>query len=80
MKFWLIISVGLAGSWHYIDLASDSQLYSLAMPILFFFFLIALVIKIAVKIGSDGSRSGSGIDSGSGGISGGSDSGGGGDC
>lgn len=80
MKSWFVILVGLAGSWHYMDLASDIKIYSLAMPILFFLFLISAVLKIALLIGPDGGHSRSGIDIGSGGFGGGSDSGSGGDC
>ena len=80
MKSWFIILIGLVGSWYYIDLSSDNGFYSLALPILFFLFLISVVIKVAVKIGPDGGHSSSGGDIGSGGFGGGSDSGGGGDC
>ncbi len=80
MRSWLIILIGLAASWHNTDLASDNGLYNLVMPLLFFLFIIALVIKIAAKIGPDGGGSRSGVDVGPGGFSSGSDSGGGGDC
>ncbi|MCV6610995.1 MAG: hypothetical protein OIF55_09530 [Amphritea sp.] len=46
MKSWIVIIAGLAASWHYTDLASDSGLYSTLMPLLVFFFLVALLLKI----------------------------------
>ena len=46
MKSWILIIAGLAASWHYTDLASDSRLYSTLMPLLVFFFLVALFLKV----------------------------------
>ncbi|BFM12840.1 hypothetical protein R50072_29930 [Simiduia litorea] len=74
MKSWFILFVGLFSSWHYLDLSSDSRFYNRFLPMVFFLFLLFSVIKIALKIGSDGSASGGGSD---GGFGGGGDCGGG---
>ncbi|PCJ38624.1 MAG: hypothetical protein COA99_11625 [Moraxellaceae bacterium] len=76
MKSWLVILIGLASTWHYMQLSSDSFFYSAVLPFLLFIFIMAAVIKIAVKLGSGGNGSGYGGDGGFGG----GDSGGGGDC
>ena len=77
MKSWIIILIGLPSTWHYIDIASDSRIYSLLLPIIFFVFLVTAIIKIAIKLGPDGGHSSYGGEIGFGG---GGDSGGGGDC
>lgn len=77
MKSWIIILIGLATSWHYMDIAADSQLHSILMPLLFFFFLVVFVIKIALMLGPDGNHGSIGMDIGSDVFGGDSDSGGG---
>jgi hypothetical protein len=66
MKSWLVILIGLPGTWHYTDIASDSRVYSLLLPILFFVFLVTATIKIAIKLGPGGGHSSYGGDIGSG--------------
>ncbi|MEH6448478.1 MAG: hypothetical protein V7765_07395 [Oleispira sp.] len=80
MKSWLVIFIGLPSTWQYIDITSDSRIYSLLLPIIFFVFLVTATIKIAIKLGPDGGHSSYGADIGPGGFGGGGDSGGGGDC
>ena len=79
MKSWFVILIGLVSTWHYLDVVSDSGFYSLFLPFLFLLFLLAAVIKLAVKLGAGSHHSGDG-GGGSGGYGGGGDSGGGGDC
>jgi len=76
MKTWLVILIGLGSTWHYMDIASGSRFNSALLPFLFFVFLIAAVIKLALKLGNGSNHSGHGGDGGFGG----GDSGGGGDC
>jgi len=69
MKSWVIILVGLATSWHYMDIVSDSVFNGVLLPIVFASLLLAATLKLAVKIGPDGGG-GHGGDSGSGGFGG----------
>jgi len=84
MKSWLIIFIGLPSTWHYMDIASDSRVYSFLLPIMFLVFLFTGVIKLAAKLSPGGGHNSYGGDIGSGGFSGGfgagDDAGGGGDC
>jgi uncharacterized membrane protein YgcG len=77
MRSWLIILIGLSITWHYLDIASKSSFYSIALPCLFLLFLLAAVIKLAIKLGSGNHHNDGG---GFGSHDGGGDSGGGGDC
>lgn len=72
MKSWLVIIVGLVGSWHYTDLASESVFHSAFCPIMVGLFLIALLVKIVALLGPAsnsriGDSGGFGGDGGSGG-------------
>jgi uncharacterized membrane protein YgcG len=77
MKSWLITFIGLACTWRYMDIASDSRIYSVVFPFLFFIFLVTFIAKLAIKFNLGGNASG---DGGSGGFGGGDSGGGGGDC
>ena len=54
MKSFIIISLGLYGSWHFMDLSSDHTFYAAICPILFTLFLIASVIWLVMKAGFGG--------------------------
>lgn len=46
MLSWIIIILGLLGSFHYSDLESQSVLYTRVCPVLVAVFLIALLVKV----------------------------------
>ena len=80
MKSCLLNLVGLLGSWHFIELSSDSSLNSAVAPIVFTGFLISSVLWLIVKFGvNQRSNGGSYFGGDVGGHSGGGDCGGGGD-
>jgi hypothetical protein len=61
MKSWLVIIVGLMGSWHYTDLESGSGFQGVFCPIMAGLFLIVLLVKIIALPGPAGnSRGGDG--------------------
>ncbi len=49
MKSFLVILIGLFGSWHLIELSSDNLFSSVFAPILLFVFLISLAIWFVLK-------------------------------
>jgi hypothetical protein len=51
MKSFIIICLGLYGSWHFIDLSSDNTFDAAICPILFALFLIAAVIWLVTRGG-----------------------------
>ena len=62
MGSWLVIILGLIGSWQYANLESSSAIQSVLCPLMFGLFLIALLVKIVVLLGHKTSgRSGSGF-------------------
>lgn len=74
MKSWLVILSGLAISWHFTELTSDSRIDGVLMPLLVFIFLVALLLKVVASLG--GRRTGQGYNSADTGFFGGDDSGG----
>lgn len=76
MLSWIIILGGLATSWYFTDLDSESSFANAACPLLVAVFLIATFMKVAATFGG-GKGPGSGDGSGPGGF-GGFDGGGGG--
>jgi hypothetical protein len=80
MASWLIIILGLIGSWQYTDMESSSVFQSVFCPLMVGLFLIALLIKIVILLGPD--NNGHGGDGGgfTGGFGGDEGSGGDGGC
>ena len=74
MKSLIVILLGLYGSWHVTDLASDSSLQRVLAPLGVVIFFIALAIWLVLKagFGAQANRSGS-FFSGDGGDGGGGD-------
>lgn len=64
MLSWIIIVLGLLGSFHYSDLGSQSVLHNMVCPVLVAVFLIALLVKVILlgrdHKGTGGSHSGDG--------------------
>ncbi|WP_221076345.1 hypothetical protein [Agarivorans aestuarii] len=54
MKSWFIILAGLWSTWHFMEIESDNGFFSVFLPILFGFFVLALVIKLAGVSGNGG--------------------------
>jgi len=81
MKSFIIISLGLYGSWHFMDLSSDNTFYAAICPILLTLFLISAAIWLVIKSGVSGriSSRDTGGSSLGGGFFDGGDGGGGGD-
>ncbi|WP_406609253.1 hypothetical protein [Agarivorans sp. JK6] len=72
MKSWFIILAGLWSTWHFMEIESENRFFSVFLPILFGFFVLALVIKLAGVSSNGGGYCGGGFGSGdSGGDSGG---------
>ncbi len=61
MKALIVILLGLYGSWHLIDIHSRNILHNAVAPLMFFLFLVAFTIWLAMKLGPD-KRGGSGDD------------------
>ncbi len=74
MKSFIIIGIGLYGSWHFMNLSSDNTFYAAICPILFVLFLISAVIWLVTRAGFSGRTSDR--DSGGGGFFDSSDGGG----
>ncbi|WP_139169576.1 hypothetical protein [Microbulbifer yueqingensis] len=51
MKALLVNLVGLAGSWHLMDVSSDSALRAGVAPVIFVFFLISGLAWLTVQFG-----------------------------
>ncbi len=80
MTSWIIILTGLGSTWRFMDIQSDNGFYGVFLPILFGFFVLALVVKLIGGAGSGRGGGGGWHDGGSfGGGDSGGDSGGGGD-
>ncbi|MDO6761915.1 hypothetical protein [Agarivorans sp. 1_MG-2023] len=54
MKSWIIILAGLWSTWHFMAIESDSDFFSVFLPILFSLFVLALVIKLSGVSGNSG--------------------------
>lgn len=54
MKLFFVILIGLALSWHYMDISSESILLGKLAPISFFVFLISLSLWITFKLHNRG--------------------------
>ena len=57
MKSFIIIGLGLYGSWHFMDLSSDNTFYAAVCPILFVLFLISAAIWLVTRGGFSGRTS-----------------------
>lgn len=57
MKSFIIIGLGLYGSWHFMDLSSEHTFYAAICPILFTLFLIAAAIWLVTRAGFGGRTS-----------------------
>lgn len=57
MKSFIIIGLGLYGSWHFMDLSSEHTFYAAICPILFTLFLISALIWLVTIAGFSGRSS-----------------------